>query len=206
MCPRPIYAAVGAGAPPAGHVSGARVHSAGRPAAHEEEPGEKQQEAAVRGSEWTLAEIRCNLLCRKLKVILDFYSQKKLLNPLKGGDSSLELNLSPSPPLNDCESPPSPQSLQRELQSHRSRMEEVLEQAGIIASIRSPAADCIRAGQDQLAQLWALLWTETERRQLLLDTMYQVQQYYLDTAEVEAWLSEQELHMMNEEKGKVGFL
>uniref|UniRef100_H2L8D8 PH domain-containing protein n=1 Tax=Oryzias latipes TaxID=8090 RepID=H2L8D8_ORYLA len=94
------------------------------------------------------------------------------------------------------------QSLQRELQSHRSRMEEVLEQAGIIASIRSPAADCIRAGQDQLAQLWALLWTETERRQLLLDTMYQVQQYYLDTAEVEAWLSEQELHMMNEEKGK----
>lgn len=34
--------------------------------------------------------------------------------------------------------------------------------------------------------------------------MYQAQQYYFDTAEVEAWLSEQELHMMNEEKGKVG--
>lgn len=33
--------------------------------------------------------------------------------------------------------------------------------------------------------------------------MYQAQQYYFDTAEVEAWLSEQELHMMNEEKGKV---
>lgn len=48
-----------------------------------------------------------------------------------------------------------------------------------------------------------MLWTETERRQLLLDAMYQAQQYYFDTAEVEAWLSEQELHMMNEEKGKV---
>ncbi|XP_049432492.1 spectrin beta chain, non-erythrocytic 4-like isoform X4 [Epinephelus fuscoguttatus] len=94
------------------------------------------------------------------------------------------------------------QTLQRELQVHRNRIEDVLERAGIIASIRSPEADCVRAGQDQLAQLWALLWAETERRQLVLDAMYQAQQYYFDTAEVEAWLSEQELHMMNEEKGK----
>uniref|UniRef100_A0A8C9YNQ7 Spectrin beta chain n=1 Tax=Sander lucioperca TaxID=283035 RepID=A0A8C9YNQ7_SANLU len=94
------------------------------------------------------------------------------------------------------------QTLQRELQGHRSRIEDVLERAGIIASIRSPEADCVRAGHDQLAQLWALLWAETERRQLVLDAMYQAQQYYFDTAEVEAWLSEQELHMMNEEKGK----
>uniref|UniRef100_A0A3Q3BGL2 Spectrin beta chain n=1 Tax=Kryptolebias marmoratus TaxID=37003 RepID=A0A3Q3BGL2_KRYMA len=94
------------------------------------------------------------------------------------------------------------QTLQRELEGHRSRMEDVLERAGIIASIRSPEADCVRAGHDQLAQLWELLWAETERRQLVLDAMYQAQQYYFDTAEVEAWLSEQELHMMNEEKGK----
>uniref|UniRef100_A0A3Q3LRT5 Spectrin beta chain n=1 Tax=Labrus bergylta TaxID=56723 RepID=A0A3Q3LRT5_9LABR len=94
------------------------------------------------------------------------------------------------------------QTLQRELQGHRSRIDDVLERAGIIASIRSPEADCVRAGHDQLAQLWALLWTETERRQLILDAMYQAQQYYFDTAEVETWLSEQELHMMNEEKGK----
>uniref|UniRef100_A0AAX7UU59 Spectrin beta chain n=1 Tax=Astatotilapia calliptera TaxID=8154 RepID=A0AAX7UU59_ASTCA len=94
------------------------------------------------------------------------------------------------------------QNLQRELQSHRSRIDDVLERAGIIGSIRSPEADCIRAGHDQLSQLWALLWAETERRQLVLDAMYQAQQYYFDTAEVEAWLSEQELHMMNEEKGK----
>ncbi|MED6245666.1 Spectrin beta chain, non-erythrocytic 4 [Ataeniobius toweri] len=94
------------------------------------------------------------------------------------------------------------QTLQRELEGHRSRIEDVLERAGIIASIRSPEADCVRAGHDQLAQLWALLWAETERRQLILDAMYQAQQYYFDTAEVEAWLSEQELHMMNEEKGK----
>uniref|UniRef100_A0A8C6T493 Spectrin beta chain n=1 Tax=Neogobius melanostomus TaxID=47308 RepID=A0A8C6T493_9GOBI len=94
------------------------------------------------------------------------------------------------------------QTLQRELEGHRSRVDEVLERAGVIASLRSSYADSARAGLEQLAQLWTLLWAETERRQLVLDAMYQAQQYYFDTAEVEAWLSEQELHMMNEEKGK----
>lgn len=98
----------------------------------------------------------------------------------------------------------SSQSLQRELQGHRGRVEDVLERAGVIASIRSPEADSIRAGMEQLHQLWEVLWTETEHRQLRLDVMYQAQQYYFDAGEVEAWLSEQELHMMNEEKGKVG--
>uniref|UniRef100_A0A8C7L1H5 Spectrin beta, non-erythrocytic 4 n=1 Tax=Oncorhynchus kisutch TaxID=8019 RepID=A0A8C7L1H5_ONCKI len=94
------------------------------------------------------------------------------------------------------------QTLQRELQGHRASVENVLERANVIASIRSPEADCVRAGLEQLSGLWGLLWAETERRQLVLDAMYQAQQYYFDTAEVEAWLSEQELHMMNEEKGK----
>uniref|UniRef100_A0A8C2HBJ8 Spectrin beta chain n=1 Tax=Cyprinus carpio TaxID=7962 RepID=A0A8C2HBJ8_CYPCA len=94
------------------------------------------------------------------------------------------------------------QSLQRELQGHRGRVEDVLERAGVIASIRSPEADSIRAGMEQLHQLWEALWSETEHRQLRLDVMYQAQQYYFDAGEVEAWLSEQELHMMNEETGK----
>lgn len=98
----------------------------------------------------------------------------------------------------------SSQSLQKELQGHRGRVEDVLERAGVIASIRSPEADSIRAGMEQLHQLWEVLWIETEHRQLRLDVMYQAQQYYFDAGEVEAWLSEQELHMMNEEKGKVG--
>uniref|UniRef100_A0A8C9VA06 Spectrin beta chain n=1 Tax=Scleropages formosus TaxID=113540 RepID=A0A8C9VA06_SCLFO len=96
------------------------------------------------------------------------------------------------------------QSLQRELQGHRARVEDVLDRASVIASIRSPEADCVRAGLEQLQHLWETLKLETERRQLTLDAMYQAQQYYFDVAEVEAWLSEQELHMMNEEKGKVG--
>ncbi|XP_035240586.1 spectrin beta chain, non-erythrocytic 4-like isoform X2 [Anguilla anguilla] len=94
------------------------------------------------------------------------------------------------------------QSLQRELQGHRARVEDVLERAGLIASIRSPEADCVRGGLEQLRHLWEALRAETEQRQLVLDAMYQAQQYYFDVAEVEAWLSEQELHMMNEERGK----
>ncbi|KAG7470716.1 hypothetical protein MATL_G00116770 [Megalops atlanticus] len=94
------------------------------------------------------------------------------------------------------------QSLQRELQGHRARVEDVLDRAGVIASIRSPEADLVRAGMEQLRQLWEALRAETEHRQLTLDAMYQAQQYYFDVAEVESWLGEQELHMMNEEKGK----
>lgn len=36
-----VFAVVGAGTPPDGHVSGARLLSAGCPAAYEEEPGKK---------------------------------------------------------------------------------------------------------------------------------------------------------------------
>ncbi|XP_066540513.1 spectrin beta chain, non-erythrocytic 4-like isoform X2 [Hoplias malabaricus] len=94
------------------------------------------------------------------------------------------------------------QSLQRELEGHQGRVQEVLERAAVIASIRSPEAESVRMAMQQLQQLWENLWTESERRQLTLDAMYQSQQYYFDITEVEAWLSEQELHMMNEEKGK----
>ncbi|RXM35303.1 Spectrin beta chain, non-erythrocytic 4 [Acipenser ruthenus] len=93
-------------------------------------------------------------------------------------------------------------SLQRELQGHRGRVDDVLDRAGLIASIRSPEADCVRSSLDCLQQLWDTLRSETEQRQITLDGMYQAQQYYFDVAEVETWLSEQELHMMNEEKGK----
>lgn len=83
-------------------------------------------------------------------------------------------------------------------------MDEVLERAGAIATIKSPELDSVRLLLEKLLTLWAALREETERRQQLLDATYQVEQYYFDVAEVEAWLSEQELFLMNEEKGKVG--
>ncbi|KAK2848225.1 hypothetical protein Q7C36_009907, partial [Tachysurus vachellii] len=94
------------------------------------------------------------------------------------------------------------QSLQRELESHRGHLEEVMDRATIFSSVRTSEAEYVRALMEDLHSLWGALWAETERKQLHLDSMYQAQQYYSDIVEVEAWLSEQELHMMNEEKGK----
>ncbi|XP_075692211.1 spectrin beta chain, non-erythrocytic 4 [Rhinoderma darwinii] len=94
------------------------------------------------------------------------------------------------------------QNLRREIQVHSPRADDILERAGAIASIRTPEAEGVRIGFESLRGMWDLLRQETERRQQLLDIHYQVQQYYFDVGEVETWLSEQELLMMNDEKGK----
>lgn len=99
---------------------------------------------------------------------------------------------------------PHPQNLRREVQVHKARMDEVLERACGLATIQSPEVAPVRALLEKLLQLWAALQEEAERRQQRLDTTYQVEQYSFDVAEVEAWLSEQELFVMNEETGKVG--
>lgn len=102
-------------------------------------------------------------------------------------------------------SPPTlpPQGLRREIQAHGPRLEEVLERAGALASLRSPEAEAVRRGLEQLQSAWAGLREAAERRQQSLDAAFQVEQYYFDVAEVEAWLGEQELLMMSEDKGKV---
>ncbi|XP_043918147.1 spectrin beta chain, non-erythrocytic 4-like [Protopterus annectens] len=94
------------------------------------------------------------------------------------------------------------QGLQREILGRKGRMDDVLERAEIIASIRSPEADLVRINLDKLREMWDTLRVQTDKRQQWLDAMYQVEQYYFDVSEVETWLSEQELQMMNEEKGK----
>ncbi|MBZ3884596.1 Spectrin beta chain, non-erythrocytic 4 [Sciurus carolinensis] len=94
------------------------------------------------------------------------------------------------------------QALRREIQAHGPRLEEVLERAGALASLRSPEAEAVRRGLEQLQSAWAGLREAAERRQQVLDAAFQVEQYYFDVAEVEAWLGEQELLMMSEDKGK----
>ncbi|XP_026577236.1 spectrin beta chain, non-erythrocytic 4 isoform X2 [Pseudonaja textilis] len=94
------------------------------------------------------------------------------------------------------------QNLRREVQVHKPRVDELLVRAGSIASIQSPEVDTVRLLWEKLSKLWGALQEETEQRQQLLDATYQVEQYFFDVGEVEAWLSEQELFMMNEEKGK----
>ncbi|XP_067831261.1 spectrin beta chain, non-erythrocytic 1-like isoform X2 [Heptranchias perlo] len=94
------------------------------------------------------------------------------------------------------------QTLQREIQGHQPRISDVMERAGHIASIQSPEGDAVRLSLDGLRELWDGLQGEMEQRQYELTAMQRAQQYYFDACEVESWLSEQELHMMTDEKGK----
>lgn len=82
-------------------------------------------------------------------------------------------------------------------------MEEVLDRAGIIASLRTPEVECVREGAGHVRQLWEVLQLEAERRCVMLDAMLLSQQYYSDAAKVETWLSGQKLQLVNEEKGTV---
>uniref|UniRef100_A0A8C0FS55 Spectrin beta chain n=1 Tax=Bubo bubo TaxID=30461 RepID=A0A8C0FS55_BUBBB len=66
----------------------------------------------------------------------------------------------------------------------------------------SPNAEAIRQRLADLQQLWNLLIEETEKRHKRLEESHRAQQYYFDAAEAEAWMSEQELYMMSEEKAK----
>ncbi|KAI3373399.1 hypothetical protein L3Q82_022005 [Scortum barcoo] len=93
------------------------------------------------------------------------------------------------------------QTLQRELTGRRARVEEVLDRAGIIASLRTPEVEFVREGAGHVRQLWEVLQLETERRSVMLDAALQAQQYYSEAAKVESWLSGQKLHLVNEEKG-----
>ncbi|XP_053908842.1 LOW QUALITY PROTEIN: spectrin beta chain, non-erythrocytic 4-like [Cuculus canorus] len=94
------------------------------------------------------------------------------------------------------------QNLRREIQVHRPRVEEVLERARAVASIKSPEAEGVRRLLEHLETTWGELQEQTELRQQTLDATYQLEQYYFDVAEVESWLGEQELLLMSEEKGK----
>ncbi|KAI6060588.1 spectrin beta chain, non-erythrocytic 4 isoform X4 [Aix galericulata] len=95
------------------------------------------------------------------------------------------------------------QNLRREIQVHRPRVDEVLERAAAVASIKSPEAEGVRRLLERLGGAWGELQEQAERRQQALDAAFQLEQYYFDVAEVESWLGEQELLLMSEEKGKV---
>lgn len=95
------------------------------------------------------------------------------------------------------------QTLQRDLQGRQARVEEVLDRAGIIASLRTPEVDFVREGAGHVRQLWEVLRLEAERRSVMLDVVLQAQQYYSEAAKVESWLAGQKLHLINEEKGTV---
>ncbi|XP_031806338.1 spectrin beta chain, non-erythrocytic 1 isoform X4 [Sarcophilus harrisii] len=95
------------------------------------------------------------------------------------------------------------QTLQKEIQGHQPRIDDIFERSqNILTDSSSLNAEAIRQRLTDLRQLWSLLIEETEKRHRRLEESHKAQQYYFDAAEAEAWMSEQELYMMSEEKAK----
>uniref|UniRef100_A0A452QRW0 Spectrin beta chain, non-erythrocytic 2 n=1 Tax=Ursus americanus TaxID=9643 RepID=A0A452QRW0_URSAM len=96
------------------------------------------------------------------------------------------------------------QTLQKEIQGHQPRIDDIFERSqSIVTDSSSLNAEAIRRRLADLKELWGLLIEETEKRHRRLEEAHRAQQYYFDAAEAEAWMSEQELYMMSEEKAKV---
>ncbi|XP_031418082.1 spectrin beta chain, non-erythrocytic 1 isoform X1 [Clupea harengus] len=94
------------------------------------------------------------------------------------------------------------QTLQKEIQGHQPRFDDIFERSQSLEGDESPGAEAIRVRLDDLQGLWGQLKEETEKRHGRLEEAHKAQQYYFDAAEAEAWMSEQELYMMSEEKAK----
>uniref|UniRef100_A0A3Q3WD23 Spectrin beta chain n=1 Tax=Mola mola TaxID=94237 RepID=A0A3Q3WD23_MOLML len=94
------------------------------------------------------------------------------------------------------------QTLQKEIQGHQPRYDDIFERSQHVLREDRPTAELIRQRLAELQSLWEQIRKETEKRHSRLSEAHEAQQYYFDAAEAEAWMSEQELYMMSEEKAK----
>ncbi|KAM6922894.1 spectrin beta chain, non-erythrocytic 1-like isoform 1-T1 [Lycodopsis pacificus] len=94
------------------------------------------------------------------------------------------------------------QTLQKEIQGHQPRYDDIFERSQHVLRENSPTAELIRQRLAEIQSLWEQIRKETEKRHTRLSEAHEAQQYYFDAAEAEAWMSEQELYMMSEEKAK----
>ncbi|KAJ3615060.1 hypothetical protein NHX12_018628 [Muraenolepis orangiensis] len=90
------------------------------------------------------------------------------------------------------------QTLQKELLGHQPRIDDIMERSRTLPQEEASGQGVPRRVQE----LWCLLLEEVGRRDKRLGHAHEAQQYYFDAAEAEAWMSEQELYMMSEEKAK----
>ncbi|XP_074087069.1 spectrin beta chain, non-erythrocytic 2 isoform X1 [Macrotis lagotis] len=91
------------------------------------------------------------------------------------------------------------QTLQKEVQGHEPRIADLRERQQALGAAAGPE---LAARVAELQDLWGRLGQELERRGARLRDALRAQQFYRDAAEAEAWMGEQELHMMGQEKAK----
>merc|ERR1719225_494188 len=93
----------------------------------------------------------------------------------------------------------------QELANHESRINAVLESGQKLISEGHPEADKYERDLNNLTDKWARLMDMMEARKQKLLTNEKVQQFMFDANEAESWMSEQELYMMVEDRGKDEF-
>uniref|UniRef100_A0A8C9R2L0 Spectrin beta chain n=1 Tax=Scleropages formosus TaxID=113540 RepID=A0A8C9R2L0_SCLFO len=98
------------------------------------------------------------------------------------------------------------QTLQKEIQGHQPRIDDIQAHGHSMSRGQEQVDSEHPSRQEErlaeLRELWARLIAETEERRVRLVEAHRAQQFYTDAAEAEAWMGEQELHMMSEEKAK----
>lgn len=98
------------------------------------------------------------------------------------------------------------QSLQKEIAGHEPRVDDVIRRAEDMEGEPEINPQPIKKQRESLEEQWNYLKTATLNREKSLNQANEAQQYYVDASEAEAWIDEQQLYMIGDEKPKVRFL
>lgn len=93
--------------------------------------------------------------------------------------------------------------MQKEIQGHQPRIDDIHRRSKTQSQVDGERQSVQEERLGELQDLWNQLIAETDKRHTRLIEANRAQQFYADAAEAEAWMGEQELHMMSEEKAKV---
>merc|ERR1712147_579523 len=95
--------------------------------------------------------------------------------------------------------------MQAEIANHEPRVNAVFENGQKLISEGHPEADKYERDLNNLTEKWARLQDLLEARRQKLLVNERVQQFLFDANEAESWMSEQELYIMVEDRGKDEF-
>merc|ERR550539_1775637 len=95
--------------------------------------------------------------------------------------------------------------MQQEVSNHEQRVNAVVESGDKLISEHHPESEKFQRDLDNMTEKWARLQEllDSRRQRLLINE--KVQQFMYDANEAESWMSEQELYMMVEDRGKDEF-
>lgn len=94
------------------------------------------------------------------------------------------------------------QSLRTEIENHEPRIMNICENGQKLISEGHEDSEEFQRLIDELLERWGDLKKAIDSRRDKLEESERAQQYYFDASEAEAWMSEQELYMMVEDRGK----